>query len=195
MSELQAHHCMTPQQWTGLPDKNFNKKPNNAKKRPKKGQTDCSKARKKPNFICDIAIPLLQKQLNYKNIKIFSSTLWSNLAWHCAGALIFPTFHGLWNSTLWVTWCHSLHTYPSAAFCAKVSPIHSCTYDQNHKSISTSTQLSHFYREDADLFASAETVYCSQHNWHCTVQWVLAFPVITQKLNVEFSIHQILLIS
>ena len=47
MSELQAHHCMTPQQWTGLPDKNFNKKPNNAKKRPKKGQTDCSKARKK----------------------------------------------------------------------------------------------------------------------------------------------------
>jgi len=30
----------------GLPDENFNKKPNNAK-RPEKGQTDCLKARKK----------------------------------------------------------------------------------------------------------------------------------------------------
>jgi len=26
---------------TGLPDENFNKMPNNAKKRPEKGQTDC----------------------------------------------------------------------------------------------------------------------------------------------------------
>jgi len=31
----------------GLADENFNKKPNNAKKRPEKGQTDCLKARKK----------------------------------------------------------------------------------------------------------------------------------------------------
>jgi len=30
-----------------LPDENFNKKPNNAKKRPEKGQTDCLKANKK----------------------------------------------------------------------------------------------------------------------------------------------------
>jgi len=33
-----------------LPDENFYKKPNNAKKRPEKGQTDCSKARKNQNF-------------------------------------------------------------------------------------------------------------------------------------------------
>jgi len=72
---------------------NFNEKKNNAKKRPKKGQTDCLKARKKPNFICGIAIPLSQKHLNYKNIKKnFSSKLRLNLAWHCTGALIFPDF-------------------------------------------------------------------------------------------------------
>jgi len=38
----------------GMPHENINKKPNNAKK----GQTDCLKARKKPNFICGISIPL-----------------------------------------------------------------------------------------------------------------------------------------
>jgi len=46
---------------TGSPVENFNKKPNNAKKRPEKGQTDCLKARKKPNFICGIAFPFPQK--------------------------------------------------------------------------------------------------------------------------------------
>jgi len=30
----------------GLPDENFNKKPNNAKQRPEKSQTGCLKARK-----------------------------------------------------------------------------------------------------------------------------------------------------
>jgi len=45
----------------GLPDENFNKKPNNAKQRPEKSQTGCLKARKKPNFICGIAILLSQK--------------------------------------------------------------------------------------------------------------------------------------
>jgi len=38
----------------GLPDKNFNKKP-------EKGQTDCLNTRKKPNFICGIAMPLSRK--------------------------------------------------------------------------------------------------------------------------------------
>jgi len=47
----------------GLPEENFNKKPNNAKKRSKKGQTHCSKARKKPNLFCGIAIPLSQKNI------------------------------------------------------------------------------------------------------------------------------------
>jgi len=59
---------------TGLPNENFNKKPNNAQKRIEKFQTDCLKARKKPNFICCIAIPLSQKisklqeyQSNFQN--------------------------------------------------------------------------------------------------------------------------------
>jgi len=48
---------------TGLPDENFNKKPNSAKKRSEKGQTDGLKARKKSNFICGIAILLSQRNL------------------------------------------------------------------------------------------------------------------------------------
>jgi len=48
---------------TGLPDENFNKKPNNAKKRPAKGRIDCLKASKKPNFNCGIAIPLSPKDI------------------------------------------------------------------------------------------------------------------------------------
>jgi len=47
-----------------LPDENLNKNPKNAKTRTEKGQTACLKARKKPNFICGIAIPLSQKHLN-----------------------------------------------------------------------------------------------------------------------------------
>jgi len=43
------------------PDEESNKKPNNQtfpKKRPEKGQTDCLEARKKPNFVRDVVIPL-----------------------------------------------------------------------------------------------------------------------------------------
>jgi len=56
---------------TGLPEENFNKNPNDAKKMPEKSQTNCLKARKKPNFIRGIAIPLSQKHINYKHIKNF----------------------------------------------------------------------------------------------------------------------------
>jgi len=53
-----------------LPDENVNKKPNSPKKRPEKGQTDCLKTRKMPNFICGIFIPLSQRKiLNCKNNK------------------------------------------------------------------------------------------------------------------------------
>jgi len=78
---------------SGLPDDNCNKKPNNAKKRPERGQAHCLKARKKPNFICGIAIPLKQNTcpVNYKNKKKISK-LNINLSWHCVGALIFPDF-------------------------------------------------------------------------------------------------------
>jgi len=48
----------------GLPDENFNKKPNSVKK----GQTNYLKARKKSNFVCGIAIHLSQKYSNCKNI-------------------------------------------------------------------------------------------------------------------------------
>jgi len=46
-----------------LPDENFNKKPNSTKKRPEKGQTDCLKASKTPNFVCGIAIPFSQRNI------------------------------------------------------------------------------------------------------------------------------------
>jgi len=82
----------------------------------------------------------------------------------------------------------------------KSSSIHSCAYNQNDKSAS-STSLSHFYRGDADLSATVEPVYCLQHKeWIicvirrnvCTVQ---TFPVITQENYFESSIPKILLTS
>jgi len=51
-----------------LPDENFNKKPNSAKQGSEKDQSDCLKARKKPNFVCDTAIPLSQKTSKLQNI-------------------------------------------------------------------------------------------------------------------------------
>ena len=57
-----------------------------------------------------------------ENKNVFSK-LKFNLAWHCTGALIFPSL----ICTLWVKWCHNLHADTSEAFCTKVSPIHSCT--------------------------------------------------------------------
>ena len=53
----------------GLPDENFNKKPNSAKKRPENGQTDCLKARKKPNYLRNYHAFVTKKYLNYKNYK------------------------------------------------------------------------------------------------------------------------------
>jgi len=69
-----------------------------------------------------------KKYQNYTNIKkiFFEIKIKSCLALYWSTGL--PTFHGLWNCTFWVQWCHSLHTDPLAAFCTKVSPIHSCLY-------------------------------------------------------------------
>jgi len=89
---------------TGFPDKNFNKKPNSANMRPEKGQTDCLKARKKPNFICGIAILLSQKIYELQEYqKNFLQNQGLNFAWHCTGALmlIFPDFS-------WFVKLHSL---------------------------------------------------------------------------------------
>jgi len=33
------------------------------------------------------------------------------------------TFHGLWDCTLWLQWCHSLHTDPATAFCTHAKVI------------------------------------------------------------------------
>jgi len=88
---------------SGLRDENFNKKPNNAKKRPEKGQTDCLKARKTPSFMCGIAIPLSQKTQITSISKFFSSKLRLNLAWHCTEALIFLDFS-------WFVKLHTLRT-------------------------------------------------------------------------------------
>jgi len=63
------------------------KKPSSAKQRPRKGQTECLKARKKPNCICGIVIPLSQKTFKLQEYqKCFSSKLRLSLAWHCTGA-------------------------------------------------------------------------------------------------------------
>jgi len=76
----------------GLPDENFNKKPNNAKKRTKRPNR-LFKGQKKSQTVFAV-LPLLchKKHLNYKNIKIVSSKLRLNLAWHCTAALILPYF-------------------------------------------------------------------------------------------------------
>jgi len=58
--------------YAGLPDENFNKKPNSAKK----SQTDCLKARKKAKFYLRYCHSFVtKKHLNYKNIKKMSSKL------------------------------------------------------------------------------------------------------------------------
>jgi len=98
--------CLLPDKWifsailyllskrlsfkAGLPDENFNKKPNSAKKRPKKA---------KPT-VCGIAIPLSQKTSKLQEYQIFSSNLRLILAWHCTGALMSPDF----------SWFVKLHT-------------------------------------------------------------------------------------
>jgi len=55
----------------GLPDENFNKKPNSAKR----GQTDCLRARKKKLYLRYCHSFVTKKHLNYKNIKRMSSKL------------------------------------------------------------------------------------------------------------------------
>jgi len=92
------------------------------------------------------------------------------------------------------TVCIPIHPQFSAPM-RKSPPIHFCTYDQNHRSLSPfSRSLSHFYRGDADLSESVEPAQCLQHNTHYDYV-VHKFPVITQKLYFETCILQILLTS
>ena len=149
-----------------LPDENFNKKPNSAKKRPEKGQTDCLKARKKPNCICSVAIPLKQRNISITRISNNFLRHQDEVFLGLVLELITDaslTFHDLWDCTLWVHWCHSLHTNPSAASCTQTKVIsHTLLYlrPESCKSPSTfSRSLSHFYHGDADLSASVEPGY------------------------------------
>jgi len=82
---------------TGLPDENFNKKPNNAAKR---DQKKAKPTVEKPTLFAVLPFLCHKKYLNNKNIKFFSSKLGLNLAWHCTGALIFSDF----------SWFVKLHT-------------------------------------------------------------------------------------
>jgi len=71
------HRCPS-----GLPGENFNKKPNNAKKRAAKGQTDCLKARKKAKLYlryCHCFVTKISKLQEYQK-KIFKIKIKSCLA-------------------------------------------------------------------------------------------------------------------
>jgi len=110
---------------------------------------------RKPNFICGIAIPLSQRNIKITRISwvvFFEIKIKSCLGLYWNSLLMFLWLFMFNEITHCVQWCHNLHTDPSAAFCThtKSPPIHSCTYDQNHKSTSL-TLLSHFYRAVADL--------------------------------------------
>jgi len=66
----------------------FQSKAKQCKKEAKNGQTNCLKARKKAKFYFRCGDSFVTKNVNYKNITIFSSKLRLNLAWHCTGALL-----------------------------------------------------------------------------------------------------------
>ena len=118
----------------GLPAENFNKKPNSAEKRPGKAKPIISRPEKDQilfvalQFLCHIGTPKLQ-EYHYKYYSKFGLSL--------AGLVlelitdVSLTFHGLRDCTLWVQWCHSLHTDPLTAFCTHTKVIsHSLLYLQ-----------------------------------------------------------------
>ena len=68
----------------GLPDENFNKTPNSAK-RPEIRQTDCLKTRSKRNFVCGSDILLSQRKIPITRISLkvfFETEIKSCLALH-----------------------------------------------------------------------------------------------------------------
>jgi len=64
-------------------DANFNKKPNSAKKRPEKSQTDCLKASKKPNFVALLFICHKETSELHEHHSKFSLKFRLSLAWPC----------------------------------------------------------------------------------------------------------------
>ena len=139
-------------------------------------------------FLCHKETSKLQEYHEY-----FFSKLRLSLAWDCTRAHYWCFFdfscsmrlHTAYNRA---TICILIHRQLSAPI-QKSPPIHSCTYDQNHKSTSL-TSLSHFYRAVADLSASVEPAECL-----VAYNTVHTFPAITQKPYFETRIPQILLTS
>ena len=85
----------------GLSDKYFDKKLNSAKKRPEESQNNLLKARKKPNFICGIALPLLQRNIWItRNNNKFFSKLRLSLFSHCIEAHYWYVSEFLWFVTV-----------------------------------------------------------------------------------------------
>jgi len=123
---------------TGLPGENFNKKPNNPEKRPKKGQTDCLKARKRTKlYLLYCRSFVTKKYLNYKNIKTISFEIkikpclalyWStDLPWLF---MVYEIAHTGHNGAIV---CILIHRQLSAQKSLPFTPV--CTYDQNHKNL------------------------------------------------------------
>jgi len=102
----------------GLPDENFNKKPNNAKKGLEKGQTDCLKARKNACLrYCHSLVT--KKHLNYKNI---IRNFLRNWKWVCTGA-----HYRYFSDFSWFVRFHTSGTMmPKFAYWSNGSFLHTC---------------------------------------------------------------------
>jgi len=144
-------------------------------------------------FLCHKETSKLQEYHEY-----FFSKLRLSLAWDCTRAHYWCFFdfscsmrlHTAYNRA---TICILIHRQLSAPI-QKSPPIHSCTYDQNHKSTSL-TSLSHFYRAVADLSASVEPAEClaaynTVHTAQCThFQW-LRKNLISKLASLKYYSHQ-----
>ena len=120
----------------------------------------------------------------------FSAKFGLSLAWPCTKLIT--------NAFFWLFMvCEIAHFgYNGATVCILIhrqrsawkQPIHSCTYDQNHKrSSALSTSLSHFYRGDANLSASVELASCLQHTTQCAhFQWLHDLQHTTQCAHIQW---------
>jgi len=147
------------------------KKPNSAWKI----QTDYLKARKMPN--CVALRFLCLKKLNYNNsvirnfLRNWEVLHWSSFLKFLWLFMVCKIAHFWYNgatvSTVTSTLIHPQLSVPIR----KPSSIHFCTYDQNHKSLSTSsTSSSQFYRRDADLSTQALSLFVAWNTLH--FQWL-----------------------
>jgi len=139
-----------------------------------KSQTMLKRGQKK-------AKPIVQRQEKIKiSKKLFEIKIKSCLALYWSSLLMLLLLFrvceiahfGQNSATVWIL----IHRQLSEPI-QKLSPIHSCSYNQNHYSASTSRR---HYR----ISIGRRRPACQRwHNTNYTVQWVHAFPVITQKYH------------